>query len=106
MVQVRTAISLIGTDDSATRPGINRLLWGIQDRGASRRIASGHQLLLFIDAADRGVILAKVQNYFNRIRFGNPAVDFIARRSYSPRPFHGRHARVITFSITASVTHK
>jgi hypothetical protein len=32
-----------------------------------------------IDAARRGVILGKVQNYFNRIRLGNPTVDFIAR---------------------------
>jgi hypothetical protein len=31
-----------------------------------------------IDADHGGVILAKVKNYFNRIRLGNPTVDFIA----------------------------
>jgi hypothetical protein len=36
-------------------------------------------IFTFIDAAHGGVILGKVKNYFNRIRLGNPAVDFIAR---------------------------
>jgi hypothetical protein len=31
-----------------------------------------------MDAAHGAVILGKVQNYFNRIRLGNPTVDFIA----------------------------
>jgi hypothetical protein len=31
-----------------------------------------------IDAAHRGVILGKVQNYFDRIRLANPTVNFIA----------------------------
>jgi hypothetical protein len=40
-----------------------------------------------IDEAHRGVILGKVQNYFDRISFGNPAIDFIAgsRRFVSGR---------------------
>ena len=38
-----------------------------------------------IDAARRGVILGKVKDYFNRIRFGNPAVDFIARSRWNDK---------------------
>jgi hypothetical protein len=44
-------------------------------------------IFTFIDAAHGGAILGKVQNHFNRVRFGNPAVDFIAgsRRFVSGR---------------------
>jgi hypothetical protein len=48
---------------------------------ASRAIST----FTFIDAAHRGVILAKVQNYFNRMRFGNAAVDFIARSRWNDK---------------------
>jgi hypothetical protein len=54
------------------------LRWVLQDKvqADASRVTS---TFTCIDAAHRGVILGKVQNYFDRIRLGHPTVNFIAR---------------------------